>query len=399
MRTTRSSSSINAATTSKKSEPPTNLTTTPSTLGKRKADTKLTKDAKKLAKQEVQVAPVADSKQHQSASNITLVPAVLTFDFQEAKRHLIQADHRFEDLFQRMTCKPFEHLEQAHPFRALVTSILGQQISWLAARSITHKFIRLFDPSLPEKPDDEQRRLITSFPTPEQVATADAATLRTAGLSARKVDYVQDLSARFADGRLSTQKLLEANDDELAQMLIEVRGIGRVTSVDMFAIFSLRRPDILPVGDLGVQRGLLRWFLHLHSPSHTFSISPQKVGGSSSKKAKSKNIIASDELPTVNTPDEEIGETGTSALPTEVEGPNSLPPTFTPSIKKTLDSPGVQPVPLPSAIDLPLLKSRLSGKKIKGAFLTPKEMADLTEHWKPYRSIGIYYMWSLAEAE
>jgi len=116
MRTTRSSSSINAA-TSKKSEPPTNLTTTPLTLGKRKADTKLAKDAKKLAKQEAQATPVADSEQHQSASNTTLVPAVLTFDFQEAKRHLIQADHRFEDLFQRMSCKPFEHLERVHPFR------------------------------------------------------------------------------------------------------------------------------------------------------------------------------------------------------------------------------------------------------------------------------------------
>ena len=113
MRTTRSSSSINAA-TSKMSDSPT-LTATPSTLGKRKADTKLTKNAKKLAKQEA--PPNTDPEQHQSASNAMLVPAVLTFDFQEAKRHLIQADHRFEDLFQRMSCKPFEHLEQLDPFR------------------------------------------------------------------------------------------------------------------------------------------------------------------------------------------------------------------------------------------------------------------------------------------
>jgi len=78
----------------------------------------------------------------------------------------------------------------------------------------------------------------------------DAATLRTAGLSARKADYVQDLSARFADGRLSTQKLLEANDDELAQMLIEVRGIGRWT-VDMFAIFFSPSPRYSPRWRLG----------------------------------------------------------------------------------------------------------------------------------------------------
>jgi len=217
----------------------------------------------------------------------------------------------------------------------------------------------------------------------------DAATLRTAGLSARKADYVQDLSARFADGRLSTQKLLEANDDELAQMLIEVRGIGRWT-VDMFAIFSLRRPDILPVGDLGIQRGLVRWFLQLHSPSHTFALSPKKLAGSASKN-KPKTPTASDELPTVN------DETGTSL--TGAESTNLVvPPTFTP-LDKQATSPSIQPIPLPSGIDVPLLKSRLSGKKIKGAILTPKEMDDLTEHWKPYRSIGVYYMWSLAEAE
>ena len=110
MRTTRSSSSTNAATT-KMSDSPINPKVPTSALGKRKAETKLTKDTKKLAKQE------PDSEQHYSASNTTLVPAVLPFDFQEAKRHLIEVDHRFEDLFQRMACKPFEHLEQVHPFR------------------------------------------------------------------------------------------------------------------------------------------------------------------------------------------------------------------------------------------------------------------------------------------
>jgi len=102
---------------------------------------------------------------------------------------------------------------------------------------------------------------------------------------------------------------------------------------------------------------------------------------------------------------EEKGEAGTSLSTVAVaERTDSVvPPTFTPSIKRTLDkpatNPGVLPVPLPSGIDVVLLKSRLNGKKIKGAFLTPKEMDDLTEHWKPYRSIGVYYMWSLAKAK
>ena len=110
MRTTRSSSRNAAA--SKMLDIP---TATPSTLGKREADTELAKNTKKLARQELE-AP-SDAEQPQLSSDTTLVPAVLTFDFQEAKRHLIQADHRFEDLFQRMTCKPFEQLDRVHPFR------------------------------------------------------------------------------------------------------------------------------------------------------------------------------------------------------------------------------------------------------------------------------------------
>lgn len=105
-----------------------------------------------------------------------------------------------------------------------------------------------------------------------------------------------------------------------------------------------------------------------------------------------------------------------SVLPTTSEdgepddnGMTTIPPAFTPSIKKTLDKPAVdagsEPVPLPAGVDVGLLKSRLDGKKkikyvlisvveirflhlFRGAFLTPKEMEDLTECWKPYRSLG-----------
>ncbi|KAF5385910.1 hypothetical protein D9615_002511 [Tricholomella constricta] len=354
---------------------------------------------------------------------LPLVPAVLTFSFEDAKQHLISVDHRFEDLFSKMPCKPYEHLETVHPFRALVSSIVGQQISWLAARSVNHKFIRLYDPSLPEKPDDyDAHRTPTSFfPTPEQVTKTDITTLRTAGLSQRKAEYVLDLANRFADGRLTTEKLINANDEELAKMLIEVRGIGRWT-VDMFAIFSLRRPDILPVGDLGVQRGLVIWFLSLHSPKHKWGFTPQKVGASSSKKKNRKSKPAApvadpDELPAFgdqtasssNIP-EPVADAPTpdisSVPPTTVLEDNddeipSMPSAFTPSITKTLNKTGVDegsiPIPLPDGLTVEVLKSRLDGKKkIKGAFLTPKEMEDLTESWKPYRSLGVYYMWSMA---
>ncbi|KAI6046168.1 DNA glycosylase [Pisolithus marmoratus] len=203
----------------------------------------------------------------------SMIDTILTFSFEDAKTHLINVDPRFAELFGRLKCKPFEHLEQLHPFRSLVQSILAQQISWLAARSITHKFLRLYDPSLPEKPTDfsHDKSPQSFFPTPHQVANTDITILKSAGLSTRKAEYVKDLATRFADGRLSVPKLLNANDEELVQMLTEVRGIGKWTA-DMFAIFTLRRPNILPVGDLGIQRGMLRWF-----GGAGFKIRPDKV--------------------------------------------------------------------------------------------------------------------------
>ncbi|KAF9268857.1 DNA glycosylase [Marasmius fiardii PR-910] len=354
-----------------------------------------------------------------------LVPAKLSFSFEDAKAHLIKADSRFKDVFERLECKPYEQLEMVHPFRALTTSILGQQISWLAARSINHKFIRMFNPDIPENYADyaDAKSPTSFFPTPRQVAEFDLATLRTAGLSQRKAEYVHDLATRFADGRLSTRKLLAVDDEQLAQMLIEVRGIGRWT-VDMFAIFSLRRPDILPVGDLGVQRGLVRWFLALHSPSYNVVISPQKESRKSKIEQQPQPNDTS-QTPTAlsSNADHEAVPSDLSSLPpapvpvlpatpikknkskkkgVEVdEGP--IPPPFTPSIKtalrKAIDDSSV-PSPLPEGLSVSVLKSRLEGKKkVKGAFLTPNEMEELTESWRPYRSLGVYYMWALAEAD
>lgn len=359
------------------------------------------------------IPPPPPPLQNQSEEK-NLVPAVLTFSFEEAKAHLIRADHRFEDLFAKLRCKPFEFLEQVHPFRALVESILAQQISWLAARSIIHRFTRLYDPSLPEKVADysASRSATSFFPTPYQVANTDIVTLRSAGLSTRKAEYVQDLAARFADERLSTEKLLAADDGHLAEMLIEVRGIGRWT-VDMFAIFSLRRPNILPVGDLGMQRGMLRWFLSRHSSKHPFTISPHKIsdGKPDDDKTKRASASAMGPPPTTpapkTTPSSQLTEPDNEALPTPSQSKSqtpasinsilALPEYFTPSIDKTLEADAMNTEPLPEGLSVANLKSRLEGKKIKGAFLTPKEMEDLTASWVPYRSLGVYYMWALSE--
>ena len=115
-----------------------------------------------------------------------------------------------------------------------------------------------------------------------------------------------------------------------------------------------------------MQRGLLRWFLSLHSPSHSFSISPEKVGGSREPEA---NDVRNDELPSVVHGDNPKSTVGLSVLPKTSVATDDLigiPPAFSPSIKETLRKPGVgpaAPAPLPPGLDVATLRSRLEGKK------------------------------------
>ncbi|PIL36242.1 hypothetical protein GSI_01904 [Ganoderma sinense ZZ0214-1] len=354
------------------------------------------------------VVPTVHIEPIPAADGEELVPAVLTFSFEHAKRHLISADPRFQDMFNRVSCKPFEELERVDPFRTLAHSILGQQISWKAARAITHKFVRLFDPSIPE---DVSENKSDFFPTAHQVVTKDVVTLRTAGLSGRKAEYVLDLAGRFANGSLSTRKLLEADDEELYRMLTEVRGIGTWT------------------GDLGVQRGMLRWFVSLHAPSYPVSIRKDKLldqntdtqlAGTSSEEATQESSASQSQVraatPDVSAPPPDPALAappapkkkgkgkGANGAGTDADTGMALPPAFTPSINKTLNMLGntdeilFQPPPLPEGLTVAQMKTRLNGKnKIKGALLTPKEMETLAESWRPYRSLGVYYMWALSE--
>ncbi|KAH9855095.1 hypothetical protein C2E23DRAFT_607092 [Lenzites betulinus] len=158
----------------------------------------------------------------------------------------------------------------------------------------------------------------------------------------------------------------------------------------MFAMFSLRRPDILPVGDLGVQKGLLRWFISLHSPSHPISLRQDKMtcptqsdavdAGGSVTQPRAATPDASSILPapedTPMPPPAAKGKGKNKAGKTaEQDGGSAmpLPPMFTPSINKTLnmiptstkDGGEYTPPPLPESLTVALMKSRLSGKKVK----------------------------------
>ncbi|KAG0142941.1 hypothetical protein CROQUDRAFT_661897 [Cronartium quercuum f. sp. fusiforme G11] len=273
------------------------------------------------------------------------------FKLEDANAHLIAVDPRFAKLFDQLVCKPFQPDQfetNPNPFESLCKSILGQQVSWLAARSITHKFIRLFFPELPEKAD----AIITTpkpFPSPAQVSACSIDRLRSAGASQRKAEYLLDLSARFVDGRLSSEKLLEMNPDQIMEELCAVRGIGRWT-VEMFLIFTIKHPDILPCSDLGIQKGLLRWYTSTLPPP-----SPKKK-----------------QTPKTPEPEGEV-----KVLWTQLPAPN---------------------LPSGSSLTMATMKARLV-KPIKvGLYLTPKEMEELTEPWKPFRSIAVWYLWSLTDS-
>ena len=94
---------------------------------------------------------------------------------------------------------------------------------------------------------------------PDNVLALDAAELRKIGISGRKATYLHDLANKYKDGVLSDSSILEMNDESLVTKLTLVKGIG-VWSVHMFMIFSLHKPDVLPVGDLGVRKGVQRLY-------------------------------------------------------------------------------------------------------------------------------------------
>ncbi|WFC94801.1 DNA-3-methyladenine glycosylase II [Malassezia brasiliensis] len=196
----------------------------------------------------------------------TLEQPRLTFDLQEAKAYLCARDPRFVSLFAQMDLKTYEELrdgevKELNLFRVLVTSILGQQISWLAARSILYKFCRVFAPHLDEKPDFATlNRDKLPFPTPHIVLDASDEQLRSAGLSGAKINYVRDIARRFADGRLDVRRIVRLSHDECIAELTQVKGVGRWTA-EMLLMFALRSPNVLPVGDLGVQRGMVRFYM------------------------------------------------------------------------------------------------------------------------------------------
>jgi 3-methyladenine DNA glycosylase/8-oxoguanine DNA glycosylase len=130
-------------------------------------------------------------------------------------------------------------------FESLVRAIVYQQLSGRAAETIYRRFLDLFP----------RRRC----PRPAALLAVPVERLRAAGLSRGKAVYLRDLAARFEDGTIAPRRFRRASSAEIGAMLLAVKGIGP-WSVDMFLLFGLCRPDVLPVGDLGVRKGMACYF-------------------------------------------------------------------------------------------------------------------------------------------
>jgi DNA-3-methyladenine glycosylase II len=139
---------------------------------------------------------------------------------------------------------PDAHLaDRGDAFQTLARAIVGQQISVKAADSIWARFAA------------HAQTIV-----PEHIATLELDALAGCGLSRRKAEYLRDLGAHFADGRIKPARWKKMDDETVIAELIDVRGIGRWTA-EMFLIFSLRRPDVWPVDDIGLQKAVAVHYL------------------------------------------------------------------------------------------------------------------------------------------
>jgi 3-methyladenine DNA glycosylase/8-oxoguanine DNA glycosylase len=170
------------------------------------------------------------------ASNLTL-----PFDHVKAHEHLSQADKRLGRLIADIGEFPFKLDECDSVYESLLEAITHQSISGRAAATIYARIQALGANGV--------------CPTPEEILRARMQTLRKAGLSRAKAIAMKDLARKTIDGVVpSLEAAHKMSDEELVERLISVRGIGAWT-VEMFLIFRLGRPDVLPIHDYGVQKG------------------------------------------------------------------------------------------------------------------------------------------------
>ena len=155
--------------------------------------------------------------------------------FQLGAKHVSKVDPKLQQLVKELGQIDFE--AGGDPFESLVEAIISQQLSGKSARAIFGRLKALIGSEVIEA---------------QALKRMHVSRLRKAGVSPQKVRYLKDLSSRVANGQLDLERLKEMEDAEVIRILDEVKGIGPWTA-HMFLLFTLGRPDVLPVDDLGIQ--------------------------------------------------------------------------------------------------------------------------------------------------
>src|SRR5258705_520600 len=173
----------------------------------------------------------------------------MSLDYTKAQRLLARRDPVLRHLMRAHGPCGLAARQHTNPFKALVRAIVGQQLSAKAAATIFSRFEGLYD----------------AFPAPPQVLATSDERLRAVGLSSQKLGYLRDLCQRIEEGQLPLDVLDRMDDEGVIEALTQVKGVGRWTA-EMFLIFRLQRPDVLPVGDLGIVNAVRRAYKLLQAP-------------------------------------------------------------------------------------------------------------------------------------
>lgn len=165
--------------------------------------------------------------------------------YARARRLLMRRDPVLGAAIRRIGPCGLAERQQSDHLNALVRAIVSQQLSTKAAATIFGRFVALFE--------------CGRIPDAAAITSLSDEALRGVGLSGQKVGYLHDLCARIADGRMNLDDLAALPDQQVIDRLMSVKGFGRWTA-EMFLMFRLHRPDVLPAGDLGIVNAIQRLY-------------------------------------------------------------------------------------------------------------------------------------------
>ena len=168
----------------------------------------------------------------------------------QAKKYLQKSDPVLAKIIAQVNL-PQRKRSRNH-FRALVESIISQQLSVKASDTIFKRFVKLFPGG--------------RFPKAEAILKIPDRKFRSVGISGAKTKFIKDLALHVHQGKLNFQKIRKLSDEEVIDVLIKVKGIGRWTA-EMFLMFSFDRPDLFSHGDLGLRNAIQRWYKFRKPPT------------------------------------------------------------------------------------------------------------------------------------